>query len=158
MAGSVNKVILVGHLGADPEMRATTGGVPIARLRIATTETWNDRATGQKQEKTEWHTVIAFDKLAGICERYLSKGRLVYIEGALQTRTWDDKESGQKRYATEIKAQAMLTVTSPNSNGGGIGGKGGGGDLPALDIAVLAILLALKSARGRSGIRRRRHG
>ena len=107
MAGSVNKVILVGHLGADPEMRATTGGVPIARLRVATTETWNDRATGQKQEKTEWHTVIAFDKLAGICERYLSKGRLVYIEGSLQTRSWDDKETGQKRYATEVKARDM---------------------------------------------------
>jgi len=107
MAGSVNKVILIGHLGADPEMRQTTAGVPIARLRIATTETWNDRNTGQKQERTEWHTVIAYDKLAGICERYLAKGRLVYIEGALQTRSWDDKETGQKRYATEIKARDM---------------------------------------------------
>jgi single-strand DNA-binding protein len=97
MAGSVNKVILIGHLGADPEMRQTTAGVPIARLRVATTETWNDRASGQKQERTEWHTVIAYDKLAGICERYLAKGRLVYIEGSLQTRSWDDKETGQKR-------------------------------------------------------------
>jgi len=107
MAGSVNKVILIGHLGADPEMRQTTAGVAIARLRVATTETWNDRATGQKQERTEWHTVIAYDKLAGICERYLAKGRLVYIEGSLQTRSWDDKETGQKRYATEIKARDM---------------------------------------------------
>jgi len=107
MAGSVNKVILIGHLGADPEMRATTSGVPIARLRIATTDTWTDKSTGQRQEKTEWHTVIAFDKLAGICERYLAKGRLVYIEGSLQTRTWDDKETGQKRYATEIRARDM---------------------------------------------------
>jgi single-strand DNA-binding protein len=122
MAGSVNKVILIGHLGADPEMRATTGGVPIARLRVATTETWNDRATGQKQERTEWHTVIAFDKLAGICERYLSKGRLVYIEGALQTRSWDDKETGQKRYATEIKARDMKMLGGrPDGGGGGSG-------------------------------------
>jgi single-strand DNA-binding protein len=132
MAGSVNKVILIGHLGADPEMRATTGGVPIARLRVATTETWNDRATGQKQEKTEWHTVIAFDKLAGICERYLSKGRLVYIEGALQTRTWDDKESGQKRYATEIKARDMKMLGGrPDGAAGAAGaGAGGGGSAP----------------------------
>jgi len=126
MAGSVNKVILIGHLGADPEMRATTGGVPIARLRVATTETWNDRATGQKQERTEWHTVIAFDKLAGICERYLSKGRLVYIEGALQTRSWDDKETGQKRYATEIKARDMKMLGGrPDGAGGGAAAAGG---------------------------------
>ena len=137
MAGSVNKVILIGHLGADPEMRATTGGVPIARLRIATTETWNDRVSGQKQEKTEWHTVIAFDKLASICERYLSKGRLVYIEGALQTRTWDDKESGQKRYATEIKARDMKMLGGRPDGAGASGasspavpdaGAAGGGD------------------------------
>jgi single-strand DNA-binding protein len=121
MAGSVNKVILVGHLGADPEMRQTTAGVPIARLRVATTETWNDRTTGQKQEKTEWHTVIAYDKLAGICERYLSKGRLVYIEGALQTRSWDDKETGQKRYATEIKARDMKMLGGRPEGSSGVG-------------------------------------
>jgi single-strand DNA-binding protein len=121
MAGSVNKVILVGHLGADPEMRQTTAGVPIARLRVATTETWNDRATGQKQERTEWHTVIAYDKLAGICERYLSKGRLVYIEGALQTRSWDDKETGQKRYATEIKARDMKMLGGRPEGSSGVG-------------------------------------
>lgn len=107
MSGSVNKVILIGHLGTDPEMKSTTAGVPIARLRIATTETWTDKGSGQRQEKTEWHTVIAFDKLAGICERYLAKGKLVYIEGSLTTRSWDDKESGQKRYATEIKAREL---------------------------------------------------
>src|ERR1017187_9073507 len=107
MAGSVNKVILIGHLGADPEMRATTGGVPIARLRIATTETWNDRASGQKQEKTEGRTVSAFNKLASIGEPYLSKGRLVYIEGTLQPRACADKESHDKRYAAEIKARDM---------------------------------------------------
>lgn len=105
MSGSVNKVILVGNLGTDPEMKQTTSGMPIARLRIATTDVWNDRATGQKQEKTEWHTVVAYDKLAGICERYLAKGRLVYVEGSLTTRSWDDKQSGQKRYATEVKAR-----------------------------------------------------
>ncbi len=125
MAGSVNKVILIGHLGADPEMRATTGGIPIARLRIATTESWNDRATGQRQDRTEWHTVVAFDKLAGVCERYLSKGKLVYVEGALQTRTWDDKESGQKRYATEIKARE-LKILSPRGDGGASPGGPGG--------------------------------
>jgi single-strand DNA-binding protein len=117
MSGSVNKVILIGHLGADPEMRTTTAGVPIARLRIATSETWTDKMSGQKQEKTEWHTVIAFDKLAGICERYLTKGKLVYIEGALTTRSWDDKESGQKRYMTEVKAKELKML----------GGRGDGG-------------------------------
>lgn len=122
MAGSVNKVILVGHLGADPEMRQTTAGVPIARLRIATTETWSDRATGQKQERTEWHTVIAYDKLAGICERYLAKGRLVYIEGSLQTRSWDDKDTGQKRYATEIKARDMKMLGARPEGISGVSG------------------------------------
>ena len=121
MAGSVNKVILIGHLGADPEMRQTTAGVAIARLRVATTETWNDRATGQKQERTEWHTVIAYDKLAGICERYLAKGRLVYIEGSLQTRSWDDKETGQKRYATEIKARDMKMLGGRPEGSSGVG-------------------------------------
>ncbi len=131
MAGSVNKVILIGHLGADPEMKATTGGVPIAKLRIATSETWNDRATGQKQEKTEWHNVSVFDKLAGICERYLSKGSLVYIEGSLQTRSWEDKETGQKRYATEIKAREMRMLGGRPGGAAGAGaGAGGGGAAP----------------------------
>ena len=107
MAGSVNKVILVGHLGADPEMKALPSGMQMAKLRVATSETWTDKASGQRQEKTEWHNVIVYDKLAGICERYLSKGQLVYIEGSIQTRSWDDKESGQKRYMTEIKARDM---------------------------------------------------
>ena len=107
MAGSVNKVILVGHLGADPEMKALPSGMQMAKLRVATSESWTDKASGPKQEKTEWHNVIVYDKLAGICERYLSKGQLVYIEGSIQTRSWDDKESGQKRYMTEIKAREM---------------------------------------------------
>ncbi|HRY43190.1 MAG TPA: single-stranded DNA-binding protein [Thermoanaerobaculia bacterium] len=107
MAGSVNKVILVGHLGADPEMKALPSGMQMAKLRVATSETWTDKTSGQRQEKTEWHNVIVYDKLAGICERYLSKGQLVFIEGSIQTRSWDDKESGQKRYMTEIKARDM---------------------------------------------------
>jgi single-strand DNA-binding protein len=126
MGGSLNKVMLIGHLGADPEMKSTTSGMPIARLRIATTETWTDRTSGQKQEKTEWHTVVAFDKLAGICERYLAKGRLVYIEGSLTTRTWDDKETGQKRYMTEIKARDMRMLGARPD-----GASGGGASAPA---------------------------
>ena len=121
MAGSINKVILVGHLGADPEMKATPSGMQIAKLRIATTDVWNDKATGQKQEKTEWHNVVAFDRLAGICERYLGKGRLVYVEGSLTTRSWDDKDTGQKRYMTEIKARdiQMLGPRPDRATGGG---------------------------------------
>jgi single-strand DNA-binding protein len=130
MAGSVNKVILIGHLGADPEMRSTPGGVPIARLRLATSESWTDKSSGQRQEKTEWHTVIAWDRLAGICERYLGKGRLIYVEGALQTRSWDDKDSGQKRYATEIKARD-IRMLGGRPDGGPGGGPGAGADEPA---------------------------
>lgn len=115
---SVNKVILIGNLGADPEMKTMPSGVSMARLRIATTDAWKDKATGQKQEKTEWHTVVCFDGLAGICERYLTKGKQVYIEGALSTRTWEDKDTGQKRYATEIKAREMKML---GSGGGGRG-------------------------------------
>ena len=111
MAGSVNKVILVGHLGADPEIKALPSGGQMAKLRIATSESWTDKATGQRQEKTEWHNVVVMDtKLAQVCERYLAKGRLVYIEGSLQTRSWDDKETGQKRYMTEVKARALTML------------------------------------------------
>ncbi len=125
MAGSVNKVILVGHLGADPEMKALPSGMQMAKLRIATSETWTDKTSGQRQEKTEWHNVIVYDKLAGICERYLSKGQLVFIEGSIQTRSWDDKETGQKRYMTEIKARDMRML------GGRPDGARGGGAAPA---------------------------
>lgn len=125
MAGSVNKVILIGHLGADPEMKALPSGVQLAKLKVATNESWTDKASGQKQERTEWHTVIVYDKLAGICERYLSKGQLVFIEGSLQTRSWDDKETGQKRYMTEIKARDMKML------GGRPDGARGAGSAPA---------------------------
>lgn len=103
MAG-VNKVILVGNLGADPEIRYTPGGKAVATFRLATSESWTK--DGQKTVKTEWHRVVAFDKLAEICGEYLSKGKQVYIEGKIQTRTWDDK-SGVKRYTTEIIANTM---------------------------------------------------
>ncbi len=102
MAGSVNKVILIGHLGADPEIRRTQDGRSIARLRIATSETWKDKNTGERREKTEWHTVIIFNEgLAGVAEKYLKKGSKVYLEGQLQTRQWDD-QSGKRNIAPKL--------------------------------------------------------
>jgi len=113
---SVNKVILIGHLGADPEVSTTQQGTSLAKFRIATTDTWKDRNTGERQERTEWHSIVAWDKLAQICGEYLHKGKMVYIEGSLQTRSWDDP-SGQKRYKTEIKANNVLML-SPRTDGG----------------------------------------
>jgi single-strand DNA-binding protein len=105
MAGSVNKVILLGNLGADPEIRRTQDGRPIANLRIATSESWRDKATGEKREKTEWHRVVIFnDNLCRIAEQYLKKGSKVYIEGQLQTRKWTDQQ-GVERYSTEVVLQ-----------------------------------------------------
>ena len=112
---SVNKVILIGHLGADPEISTTQGGTALAKFRIATTDTWKDRTTGERQERTEWHSIVAWDKLAQICGEYLHKGKMVYVEGSLQTRSWDDA-SGQKRYKTEIKANNILML-SPRVDG-----------------------------------------
>ena len=112
---SVNKVILIGHLGADPEISTTQGGTALAKFRIATTDTWKDRTTGERQERTEWHSIVAWDKLAQICGEYLHKGKMVYVEGSLQTRSWDDA-SGQKRYKTEIKANNILML-SPRVEG-----------------------------------------
>jgi single-strand DNA-binding protein len=114
MARGVNKVILVGHLGADPEVRYTSGGAAIANISLATTESWNDKASGEKQEKTEWHRVVFFNRLAEIAGEYQRKGALVYIEGRLQTRKWQDN-SGQDRYTTEIVANEMQML----------GGRGG---------------------------------
>ena len=105
MAG-VNKVILIGRLGKDPEMRYTPDGTAIANFTIATSEEWKDKSTGKKQERTEWHRIVAFRRLAEICGEYLSKGKQVYIEGRLQTRDWEDK-GGNKRYTTEIVASQM---------------------------------------------------
>ncbi|WP_220464837.1 single-stranded DNA-binding protein [Komagataeibacter europaeus] len=105
MAGSVNKVILVGNLGKDPEIRTTQGGKKIVNLTVATSETWNDRASGERKERTEWSKVVIFnDRLADVAERFLRKGRKVYLEGALQTRKWTD-QSGQDRYTTEVVIQ-----------------------------------------------------
>ncbi|MFC3162471.1 single-stranded DNA-binding protein [Ciceribacter thiooxidans] len=121
MAGSVNKVILIGNLGADPEIRRTQDGRPIANLRIATSETWRDRNTGERKEKTEWHTVVIFNEgLCKVAEQYLKKGSTVYIEGQLQTRKWQD-QSGNDRYSTEVVLQGF------NSNLTMLGGRGEGG-------------------------------
>ena len=106
---SVNKVILLGHLGADPEVRYTQGGTAVANLRIATNESFNDRASGERVERTEWHRVVAWGKLAEIVGQYLTKGRQIYVEGQLQTRQWQDKE-GNTRYSTEVRASDVVML------------------------------------------------
>src|SRR5436190_8143546 len=123
MAGSVNKVILVGNLGKDPEIRRTQDGRPIANLSVATSETWRDKNSGERKEKTEWHRVVIFSEgLCKIAEQYLKKGAKVYIEGQLQTRKWQDKE-GQDRYSTEVVLQGFNSqLTMLDSRGGGGGG------------------------------------
>ena len=123
MAGSVNKVILVGNLGKDPEIRRTQDGRPIANLSIATSESWRDKATGERKEKTEWHRVVIFSEpLCKIVEQYLKKGAKVYIEGALQTRKWTDQQ-GVEKYSTEVVLQGFnSTLTMLEGRGGGGGG------------------------------------
>src|SRR5215468_2480993 len=111
MANSVNKVILIGRLGKDPELKYTASGTPFCRFSIATSDVWNDKTSGERQEKTEWHNVVVWDRLAEICNQYLAKGKQVYIEGALQTREWDDQE-GIKRKITEIRARDMVMLGS----------------------------------------------
>ncbi len=122
MAGSVNKVILIGNLGADPEIRRTQDGRPIANLRVATSESWRDKATGERREKTEWHRVVIFNEgLCKIAEQYLKKGSKVYLEGALQTRKWQDKD-GHDKYSTEVVLQgfnSQLTMLDTRGGGGG---------------------------------------
>jgi single-strand DNA-binding protein len=129
MAGSVNKVILIGNLGADPEIRRTQDGRPIANLRIATSETWRDKATGERREKTEWHRVVIFNEgLCKVVEQYLKKGAKVYLEGALQTRKWQDKD-GNDRYSTEVVLQGFnSTLTMLDGRGGGGGASPDSGD------------------------------
>ena len=132
MAGSVNKVILVGNLGADPEIRSFQNGGKVCNIRIATSETWKDRNSGERKERTEWHSVAIFSEgLAGVAERYLRKGSKVYVEGKLQTRKWQD-QSGNDRYTTEVVLQgpsAVLTMLDGAPSGGGGGGRSqGGGD------------------------------
>ena len=133
MAGSVNKVILIGNLGADPEIRRTQDGRPIANLRIATSESWRDKATGERKEKTEWHRVVIFSEgLCKIVEQYLKKGSKVYIEGQLQTRKYNDKD-GVEKYSTEVVLQnfnSTLTMLEGRAGGGGgnFGSDDAGGD------------------------------
>jgi single-strand DNA-binding protein len=129
MAGSVNKVILIGNLGADPEVRRTNDGRPIVNLRVATSENWRDKATGERREKTEWHRVVIFSEgLCKIAEQYLRKGSKVYLEGQLQTRKWQD-QSGQDRYSTEVVLQgfnSQLTMLDGRGEGGGAAADPGG--------------------------------
>jgi len=136
MAGSVNKVILIGNVGKDPEIRSTNDGTRIANFTLATSETWRDKASGERKERTEWHRIVIFnDRLTDVVEKYVKKGAKLYIEGALQTRKWTDKE-GQERYTTEVVLQRFRgELTMLDSRGGGSGGgdyaeaeaSGGGG-------------------------------
>ena len=131
MAGSVNKVILVGNLGKDPEIRTLQSGTKVANLAVATSETWNDRQTGERKERTEWHRVVIFnDRIGEVAERYLRKGRKVYIEGSLQTRKWTD-QGGQERYTTEVVLSQfrgeLVLIDSQRGEEGGMADGGGGG-------------------------------
>jgi single-strand DNA-binding protein len=129
MARGVNKVILIGHLGADPETRAMPSGATVANLRIATTESWKDKQSGEQQERTEWHRVALFGRLGEIAGEYLRKGSQVYIEGTLRTRKWQDKQ-GNERYSTEIIGNEMQMLGGRGGGGGGGGAPGGGGAGP----------------------------
>ena len=135
MAGSVNKVILVGNLGRDPEVRNTQTGGKIVNLALATSDTWNDRASGERKERTEWHRVVIFnERIADVAEKYLKKGAKIYVEGALQTRKWTD-QGGQERYTTEIVIQnftgVLTMLDTRNSGGGDAAGYSGGGEMDA---------------------------
>ena len=126
MARGINKVILIGNLGQDPEMRAMPSGGAVTNLTIATSESWKDKQTGQPQERTEWHRVVFFNRLAEIAGEYLKKGSKVYIEGSLRTRKWQDKNTGADRYTTEIVANEMQMLDSRGGGEGMGGGQGGG--------------------------------
>ncbi len=135
MAGSVNKVILVGNLGRDPEVRSLSDGSPVVNLSLATSERWNDRASGERRERTEWHRIVIFnDRLADVAQKYLRKGSKVYVEGQLQTRKWTD-QAGVEKYSTEVilgRFRGELTMLDTRAEGGGGdygggGGSGGGG-------------------------------
>jgi single-strand DNA-binding protein len=126
MAASVNKVILIGNLGAKPELKYLPSGQAVCELRLATNESFTDK-NQQKQERTEWHRVVVWGKTGENCAQYLDKGRAVYVEGRLQTRSWDDKNSGEKRYMTEIVANSVQFLGGREGGAGGGGGGGGGG-------------------------------
>ena len=135
MAGSVNKVILVGNLGKDPEVRRMTSGEPVVSFSVATSETWRDKSSGERKEKTEWHRVVIFNKnLADVAEKYLRKGSKVYVEGQLQTRKWTDKD-GQEKYSTEVVLQnfrgELTMLDGRGGEGGGGGSRSGAGEAPA---------------------------
>ncbi|HUJ98046.1 MAG TPA: single-stranded DNA-binding protein [Stellaceae bacterium] len=137
MAGSVNKVILIGNLGRDPEIRSTQDGTRIANLSVATSENWRDKASGERKERTEWHRVVVFnDRLVEVIEKYLKKGAKVYLEGALQTRKWTDN-SGQERYTTEVVLQRYRgELTMLDGRGGGGGGEGYAEEAPTEEYAA----------------------
>lgn len=122
---SVNKVIILGRLGQDPELKYTPSGAAVCNFSVATSETWNDKNSGQKQERTEWHRVVVWGKLAELCNQYLAKGRQAFVEGRLQTRSWDDK-SGQKRYTTEINATTVQFIGGQAGAGSGDYANNGG--------------------------------
>lgn len=134
MAGSVNKVILVGNLGKDPEVRRMQSGDPVVNLSLATSDTWRDKSSGERKEKTEWHRVVIFNKnLADVAEKYLRKGSKVYVEGSLQTRKWTDKD-GVEKYSTEVVLQNFrgeLTMLDSKGEGGGGRASSGAGEAPA---------------------------
>ncbi len=164
MAGSVNKVILIGNVGADPEIRRTQDGRPIANLRIATSESWRDKNSGEKREKTEWHRVVIFSEpLCKVVEQYVKKGAKLYIEGQLQTRKWQNKE-GQDQYSTEVVLQGFngsLTMLDGRSSGGGMGmqesgqsdfgNEGGGGGGGGYDSEPAPRRAPARSSGGGSG-------
>ena len=129
MARGINKVIIIGHLGADPETRAMPSGTTVANIRVATTESWKDRQSGDQQERTEWHNIALFGRTAEVAAEYLRKGSQVYIEGRLRTRKWQDKQ-GNDRYTTEIVANDMQMLGGRAGGGGGGGGERGGGGGP----------------------------
>jgi single-strand DNA-binding protein len=153
MAGSVNKVILVGNLGKDPEIRRTQDGRPIANLSVATSEQWRDKATGERKEKTEWHRVVIFSEgLAKVAEQYLKKGAKVYIEGQLQTRKWTD-QAGVEKYSTEVVLQGFNSNLTMLDGRSGAGGGGGYSDEPGNDFASSAPrrVAAAAGGGGRNG-------
>jgi single-strand DNA-binding protein len=151
MAGSVNKVILVGNLGKDPEIRRTQDGRPIANLSVATSESWRDKATGERKEKTEWHRVVIFNEgLCRVAEQYLKKGSKVYLEGQLQTRKWQDKD-GNDKYSTEVVLQnfnSNLTMLDTRGSGGGGGADAADNDFGAQTPARKAPAMAGAGKRG----------
>ena len=137
MARGINKVILIGHLGADPETRAMPSGMTVANMRLATTESWKDKQSGEQQERTEWHNVALFGRLGEIAAEYLRKGSQVYIEGRLRTRKWQDKE-GRDRYTTEIVANEMQMLGGRGGAGGAAGGGGSSEPAPRAERAEAA--------------------